>query len=230
MAENHLTDGTTALAAQPRVIKIEAAEKPQNAQLRVAAYTRVSSDSDDQLNSFAAQNRYYAELISGKAEWRMVDIYADEGITGTSAAKREDFQRMMADCRRGLIDQILVKSISRFARNTKDCLEAVRELKELGVNVRFEREGIDTANVSSELITAIYAAFAQKESESISGNMRWKLSAQDGKRRVQHLPRPPGASGWTEKALPSTRRRPRSCGASSLNISPAGIRGRSRKS
>ena len=173
MVEKHLTDGTTALAGQPRVIKIEAAEKPRNAQLRVAAYTRVSSDSDDQLNSFAAQNRYYAELISGKAEWRMVDIYADEGITGTSAAKREDFQRMMADCRRGLIDQILVKSISRFARNTKDCLEAVRELKELGVNVRFEREGIDTANVSSELITAIYAAFAQKESESISGNMRW---------------------------------------------------------
>ena len=173
MAEKHLTDGTTALAAQPRVIKIEAAEKSENARLRVAAYTRVSSDSDDQLNSFAAQNRYYAELISGKAEWRMVDIYADEGITGTSAAKREDFQRMMADCRRGLIDQILVKSISRFARNTKDCLEAVRELKELGVNVRFEREGIDTANVSSELITAIYAAFAQKESESISGNMRW---------------------------------------------------------
>ena len=80
MAEKHLTDGTTALAAQPRVIKIEAAEKPQNAQLRVAAYTRVSSDSDDQLNSFAAQNRYYAELISGKAEWRMVDIYADEGM------------------------------------------------------------------------------------------------------------------------------------------------------
>lgn len=173
MAEKHLTDGTTALAGQPRVIKIEAAEKPRNAHLRVAAYTRVSSDSDDQLNSFAAQNRYYAELISGKAEWRMVDIYADEGITGTSAAKREDFQRMMADCRRGLIDQILVKSISRFARNTKDCLEAVRELKELGVNVRFEREGIDTANVSSELITAIYVAFAQKESESISGNMRW---------------------------------------------------------
>lgn len=173
MAEKHLTDGTTALAAQPRVIKIEAAEKPQNVQLRVAAYTRVSSDSDDQLNSFAAQNRYYAELISDKAEWRMVDIYADEGITGTSAAKREDFQRMMTDCRRGLIDQILVKSISRFARDTKDCLEAVRELKELGVNVRFEREGIDTANVSSELITAIYAAFAQKESESISGNMRW---------------------------------------------------------
>ena len=80
MAEKHLTDGTTALTAQPHVIKIEAAEKSQNAQLRVAAYTRVSSDSDDQRNSFAAQNRYYAELISGKAEWRMVDIYADATV------------------------------------------------------------------------------------------------------------------------------------------------------
>ena len=174
MDKKRLVDGTTALAEKrPRVIKIESAERPQNVWLRVAAYTRVSSDSEDQLNSFAAQNRYYTELISDKAEWRMVDIYADEGITGTSVAKRDDFQRMMADCRRGLIDQILVKSISRFARNTKDCLQNIRELKELGVNVRFEREGIDTVNVSSELITAIYAAFAQKESESISGNMRW---------------------------------------------------------
>ena len=170
MDEKRLVDGTTALAEkQSRVIKIEPAERPQNVRLRVAAYTRVSSDSEDQLNSFAAQNRYYTELISSKAEWRMVDIYADEGITGTSVTKRDDFQRMMADCRRGLIDQILVKSISRFARNTKDCLQNIRELKELGVNVRFEREGIDTVNVSSELVTAIYAAFAQKESESISG-------------------------------------------------------------
>lgn len=159
MDEKRLVDGTTALAEkQPRVIKIEPTERPQNVRLRVAAYTRVSSDSEDQLNSFAAQNRYYTELISSKAEWRMVDIYADEGITGTSVAKRDDFQRMMADCRRGLIDQILVKSISRFARNTKDCLQNIRELKELGVNVRFEREGIDTVNVSSELITAIYAS------------------------------------------------------------------------
>ena len=174
MAKTWLTDGAAALEEKAyRVIKIEAQEQPQKARLRVAAYTRVSSDSEDQLNSFAAQNRYYTELISEKSEWIMVDIYADEGITGTSAEKRDDFQRMMADCRRGLIDQILVKSISRFARNTKECLENVRELKELGVNVRFERESINTANVSSELITAIYAAFAQKESESISGNMRW---------------------------------------------------------
>ena len=174
MAKTWLTDGAAALEEKAyRVIKIEAQEQPQKARLRVAAYTRVSSDSEDQLDSFAAQNRYYTELILEKPEWSMVDIYADEGITGTSAEKRDDFQRMMADCRRGLIDQILVKSISRFARNTKECLENVRELKELGVNVRFERESINTANVSSELITAIYAAFAQKESESISGNMRW---------------------------------------------------------
>ena len=89
MDKKRLVDGTTALAEKrPRVIKIEPAERPQNVRLRVAAYTRVSSDSEDQLNSFAAQNRYYTELISGKAEWRMVDIYADEGITGTSVAKR----------------------------------------------------------------------------------------------------------------------------------------------
>ena len=94
MTETKRTDGTTALARQPRIIKIEAAEKPQNVHLRVAAYTRVSSDSEDQLNSFAAQNRYYTELIAGKAEWQMVDIYADEGITGTSMAKRDDFRQM----------------------------------------------------------------------------------------------------------------------------------------
>ena len=174
MSQNWKIDGALAQTEQqPRVIKIEASARPDNARLRVAAYTRVSSDSDDQLHSFAAQNQYYTTLIVSKAEWRLVGIYADEGITGTSTAKRDDFNRMMADCRRGLIDQILVKSISRFARNTKDCLEAIRELKALGVNVRFEREGINTADVSSELMTSIYAAFAQRESESISGNMRW---------------------------------------------------------
>ena len=124
MAEKLMTDGSMALREkQYRVITIEATEKPQNAKLRVAAYARVSSASDDQLNSFAAQNRHYSDLISSKENWRMVDIYADEGITGTSAEKREDFQRLLADCRRGLIDRVLVKSISRFARNTKECLE-----------------------------------------------------------------------------------------------------------
>ena len=176
MAEKLMTDGSMALREkQYRVITIEATEKPQNAKLRVAAYARVSSASDDQLNSFAAQNRHYSDLISSKENWRMVDIYADEGITGTSAEKREDFQRLLADCRRGLIDRVLVKSISRFARNTKECLETIRELKSLGVGVYFEKENIDTATMSGERMTALFASFAQAESESISGNMRWGI-------------------------------------------------------
>lgn len=174
MAEKKMTDGSMALQEkQYRVITIEATEKPQDIKLRVAAYARVSSASDDQLNSFAAQNNYYTTLISRKENWSMVDIYADEGITGTSAEKREDFQRLMADCRRGLIDRVLVKSISRFARNTKECLEAIRELKLLGIGVYFEKENIDTATMSGEMMTALFASFAQAESESISGNMRW---------------------------------------------------------
>ena len=158
-----------------RVIEIAATEQPQDIRLRVAAYARVSSSSDEQLNSFAAQNRYYTELISGKDNWQLVDIYADEGITGTSIEKRDDFKRMLRDCERGLIDRILVKSISRFARNTTECLETVRSLKARGVSVYFEKEGIDTGKVSGEMLTAVFASLAQAESQSISGNMRWGL-------------------------------------------------------
>lgn len=139
----------------------------------MAAYCRVSSSSEDQLNSFAAQNIHYTQYISEHEEWRLVDIYADEGITGTSVEKREDFKRMLADSGHGLIDRILVKSISRFARNTAECLEAIRQFRANGTTIFFEKENIDTARVSSELMTALYAAFAQAESESISGNMRW---------------------------------------------------------
>lgn len=174
MAENQRTFGSVALQEKHRrVITIEATETPKDVKLRVAAYTRVSSASDDQLNSFAAQNQYYTSLISSKENWSMVDVYADEGITGTSTEKRKDFQRLLVDCRRGLIDRVLVKSISRFARNTKECLEAIRELKSLGVGVCFEKENIDTATMSGEMMTALFASFAQAESESISGNMRW---------------------------------------------------------
>ena len=166
------TDGNLALQQQ-RVIVIPAHDEFVARKLRVAAYARVSSSSEDQLNSYRVQNQYYSELISNNPDWEMVDIYADEGITGTSVEKREDFQRMMQDCRKGKIDRILVKSISRFARNTKDCLAAVRELKELGVSVLFEEQGIDTSKVSSEMVTAIMASLAQKGSESISGNVQW---------------------------------------------------------
>lgn len=105
----------------------------------------------------------------------MVDIYADEGITGASEKKRGDFQRMLEDCRRGKIDKILVKSISRFARNTKDCLETVRELRTLGISIFFEEHNIDTRMVSSEMLTSVIAACAQAESESISQNMKWSI-------------------------------------------------------
>ncbi len=183
------TNGNLALEQQ-RVIVIPAHDEIVARKLRVAAYARVSSSSEDQLNSYRVQNQYYSELISSNPDWEMVDIYADEGIAGTSVEKREDFQRMMQDCRKGKIDRILVKSISRFARNTKDCLAAVRELKELGVSVLFEEQGIDTARVSSEMVTAIMASLAQKQSESISGNVQWSIQHQmeAGKYKLRTAP------------------------------------------
>lgn len=140
--------------------------------VRTAAYARVSSDSSDQLNSFAAQIRYYTELLQNSVNTVFVDMYADEGITGTSAEKRTEFQRMMSDCRKGKIDRILTKSVSRFARNTQDSLEAIRELKSLGISVYFERENLETAEISTEMLLAIYSQFAQEESISISKNCR----------------------------------------------------------
>ena len=163
---------------KPRVIIIPPKPELQQTaavtkQLRVAAYCRVSTKEEEQASSYEAQCEYYTDKIMSNKEWTMAGIFADEGITGTSVEKREDFQRMMQDCRKGKIDRILVKSISRFARNTKDCLAAVRELKELGVSVLFEEQGIDTSKVSSEMVTAIMASLAQKGSESISGNVQW---------------------------------------------------------
>ena len=172
MSRRQQTTGSLALE-QKKVIVIEAAQRPETQKLRVAAYCRVSSDSSDQMNSFAAQLNYYTTLISGKGNWTMTDIYADAGISGTSAQKRPDFQRLLSDCRRGRVDKILVKSISRFARNATDCLETIRELKAIGVGVCFEEQGIDTSEMTGELLTAMFSAIAQKESESISGNMRW---------------------------------------------------------
>lgn len=172
MAEQRKTEGSLALNTAPRLITIPAAEQTEPRKLRVAAYCRVSSDSQDQLNSFTAQNAHYTTLIHENPDWELVDIYADRGITGTSADKREDFQRLLADCKRGLIDKVLVKSVSRFARNTQDFLKATRELRALGVGVCFEEQNIDSSMVSGETLASIFAALAQKESESISQNMR----------------------------------------------------------
>lgn len=167
------TSGSLALGKAPRVITIPASGPVRGRKLRVAAYARVSSDSEDQLHSFAAQNAYFTELITSNPEWEFVDVYADEGITGTSMEKRDDFQRLLKDCRRGRIDKILTKSTTRFARNTSESLMTVRELRDLGIGVCFEEQGIDTAQMSGELLTAIFSMLAQKESETISENIRW---------------------------------------------------------
>ena len=156
-------------------IYIPATQPEEEIVLWVAAYCRVSTDSDDQINSFTAQNNHYTEMITAHDQWELVDIYADEGITGTSAKRRKDFQRLLADCRKGRIDKVLVKSISRFARNTTECLETIRELKSLGISIYFEEHNIDTKMVSSEMLTAVIASCAQAESESISRNMRWSV-------------------------------------------------------
>ena len=148
---------------------------------RVCAYARVSSDSADQLNSFSVQMDHYQNLIDQNEEWDLVDIYADEAVTGTRADKREEFQRMLTDCRRGKIDLILVKSVSRFARNIHDCLATVRELKALGVEVEFEEDGLKTADMHDEMIIGAFSSIAQEESTSISNNMRWSYA-----RRMQN--------------------------------------------
>lgn len=145
----------------------------QEQKIRVAAYCRVSSDSADQLNSFMAQMRYYENFLADSKTETLVSVYADEGVTGTRMDKREDFRRMLKDCRRGKIDRIISKSISRFARNTKECLTVLRELKFLGITVFFEKENIDTANMSDEMMITVMGGLAQEESTSISKNLKW---------------------------------------------------------
>ena len=174
MKKQEEVNGSLALNSS-RIVVIPAAMPELTRKLRVAAYARVSSSSEDQLNSFAAQNAYYTELITSNPEWEFVDVYADKGITGTSAEKRDDFQRLLADCRRGRIDRILVKSSSRFARNAKECLETIRELKRMDVSICFEEQNIDTGELSGELLVAIFAMMDQKESENISNNIRWSV-------------------------------------------------------
>ena len=145
--------------------------QPANQKLRVAAYCRVSSEKDEQLNSFEVQVSYYTEKINSKAEWKFAGVYADEGITGTSMKRREDFKRMLRACREGRIDLILCKSVSRFGRNSVDVLRTIRALRERGIGVVFEKEGVDTRTMNSELILAFHSAFSQSESESIRENV-----------------------------------------------------------
>ena len=139
--------------------------------LRVAAYARVSVDTLH--HSLAAQVSHYSNLIQKNPAWEYAGVYADEGITGTSTAHRTEFKRLITDCNAGKIDLVLVKSISRFARDTVDCLHTVRKLKEKGIAVRFERENIDSMSEDGELLLTLLASFAQEESRSIGDNIRW---------------------------------------------------------
>ena len=139
---------------------------------RVAAYCRVSTDREEQEHSFETQKAMYTEMIMMKPTWQMAGIYADEGITGTVAKKRPGFMKMIKDCRKGKIDMIVTKSVSRFSRNNLDCLMYVRELKQLGIPIIFEKEGINTIQVSSELLLTLFGALSQAESESISMNVK----------------------------------------------------------
>ena len=140
--------------------------------LRVAAYCRVSTDSEDQINSYKSQVQYYTDLIKSNSEWSLAGIYADEAITGTQVTKREDFQRLINDCMNGDIDLIVTKSISRFARNTLDTLKYVRMLKEKGIAVFFEEENINTLTMDGELLLVILSSVAQQEVENISANVK----------------------------------------------------------
>lgn len=151
--------------------------------LRVAPYCRVSTDNEEQLNSYNAQIAYYTEKIAATPEWTMVRLYADEGITGTSMKKRKEFLRMLRDCDRGKIDLVITKSVSRFGRNTLDGLDTVRKLKRQGIGVYFEKENVNTLYMDNEMILTFMMSQAQAESESLSGNVKWghRKNFKDGK-------------------------------------------------
>ena len=154
--------------------KVQTAEsRSKYHQLRVAAYCRVSTAQEEQQNSYQVQIAYYTDLINRKKEWTLAGIFADEGISGTQTKKRTEFNRMIRMCRNKKIDLVITKSISRFARNTVDCLEYVRQLKDLGIGVIFEKENINTLTMTSEFMIALYGSFAQAESESITKNVSW---------------------------------------------------------
>lgn len=161
----------TRIEANPLLVQGKLPEE----RLNVAAYCRVSTDSDDQLNSYEAQVAYYSDYINKNPKWHFVDIYADEGESGTETSKRKHFNRMIRDCNNGKIDLILTKSVSRFARNTVDSLNYIRKLKEKNIGIFFEEQNCNTLKEDSEMILGIYSVMAQTESENISANVRWGI-------------------------------------------------------
>ena len=157
-----------------RIIKLEGTKIRTFIRKRVAAYARVSSDKDAQLHSLSAQVSYYNSYIGSREDWEFAGVYADEALTGTKD-NRPEFQRMLTDCRDGKIDMIITKSITRFARNTVTLLATIRELRDLGIDVYFEKENIHTLSADGELMITLLAAYAQEESFSVSENQKWRI-------------------------------------------------------
>ncbi len=155
----------------PATRKITDPRSSHHGKQRVAAYCRVSTNNKEQINSYEAQKVYYTQKIEENPDWELAGIFADRGLSGTSLKKRDNFNKMIAACKRGRIDTILTKSLSRFARNTVDCLETVRMLRARGIGVIFEKENINTLTESNEFLITLFSGFAQAESESLSGNI-----------------------------------------------------------
>ena len=161
--------------------------------LRVAAYCRVSTDSEEQETSYEAQVTHYTEYIQKNPEWELAGIFADDGISGTNTKKRDEFNRMIDECMAGNIDMVITKSISRFARNTLDCLQYIRQLKDKNIPVYFEKEAINTLDAKGEVLITIMASLAQQESQSMSQNSLMKLWSESSSRRS---PSSPITSPW----------------------------------
>lgn len=159
----------------PKVTRIDARKPAPIQKQKVAAYARVSKDTEQLMHSLSAQVSYYSDLIQRTPDWEYAGVYVDAGLTGTSTEARPEFRRMIADCEAGKINIVLTKSISRFARNTVDLLSTVRRLKELGVEVRFEKEHINSLSGDGEVMLSILASFAQEESTSLSKNIKWTV-------------------------------------------------------
>ena len=170
----------------PTRIILPKSEKPEKK--RIAAYCRVSSSSEEQLHSYAAQVKFYTEMLSADKSCEFVGVYADEGITGTSAKKRPQFMAMIEDCRAGKIDAIITKSVSRFGRNTVDTLSYTRELKALGIDVYFEKENLHSISPEGELLLTLMAAFAESESQSLSENVSWGFRKRYAEGDLRSLP------------------------------------------
>lgn len=172
----------------PATVNITEEIKKCYRQLRVAAYCRVSTKQDEQLNSYEVQKSHYEERIHNEPKWTLVGIYADKGITGTSTKHRDEFNKLIRQCKKGKVDMIITKSISRFARNTLDCINLTRKLREINVDVYFEEQNLHSIDASSELYITIYGSLAQSESENISANVIWgkERSAKAGKVPFQY--------------------------------------------